>query len=1165
MGGREFQLWIDPHTWAGRLEFERAWKRALGEQRLYAEFFGNGRFRGRCPPTTRAWHLWICGAQLLAAALSPSPVQAAPECADPIATITSVQGTVEVLAKGSAGWTAATLDQVLCGDEQVRTGPLSRAQIRLEQTPERRGAGATLLHLDQQTALGLPPTKPTSWWIELKEGAASFLSRTPKKFEVRTDFANAKVEGTEFLVVRFPDRTEVTVYDGKVAVRNRIGGVELTSWEHATAKADQPPTKREIPIHQRDAVNWALYYPPIVDLRAATMTAYSPQMASAVAIYERGHVVGALSALETTPEPSRDSAYFNLHAGLLLSVGRVDLAKRDLEQVFAENGDDATAIALQSIIALTQNRKDEALQLATLAVASDKESPIPQVALSYAQQAMFDLDGALVSATEAAKLSPENALAWTRVAELELSNSNISAAGKAAVNALKIAPNSSRAHTMAGFIALAHINVAEAKGEFSKAIEIDSSEPMSRLGLGVAKIRGGDLSGGRQDLELAANLDPLNSLLRSYLGKAYFEEKRNKVSASELAYAKALDPMDPTPWLYDAIRKQSENFPVGALDDFEQSSTLNDNRAVYRSRLMLDDDNADRSVSLGRNFSDLGFDKLTLLEGSKSVRHAPASDAGHRLLADSYASLPKHEVARVSELLQAQLLQSITNAPLQPALAESRAFLIRNAGPSRMGFNEFNPMFTRNGNNLLFSGVIGGNSTFGDEASVSGVHGSASYGLSQLHYETDGFRKNNELSKNIYGAFGQLALDHQTDVQSEIRHTDTREGDMLMGFDPDNFQDDLESEDSSDSVRFGFHRVSRPGLDWIGSVVYRQEEFTIDKRDPAFPFFVARQSDSVQGEFQNIFSVDSFSVISGFGHYHAFLDTVLDGLFVGSSRDKSTNYGSNAYFYSRYTWSENLSAELGLSVDDIKENETNRFSVNPKVGLTWNYSPATTVRGAYFKSAKRAFLANQTIEPTQIAGFNQFFDDINGTMITNYGVGIDHRFQSNLFWGAEIVYRDLEKVHLELVGDFKWRERRARTFCYLVPLESLVTSIEYSFEDLDRTVDFPGAEDFVEVATHKIPISVKYFLPHRFSINAMLTYIDQSGVFFDSNGDLLRGNSSFWMTDIEVGYRMPGRFGAIGIAIRNALNEQSPFHETDIATPSIARERLVLGSWTLAY
>ena len=143
--------------------------------------------------------------------------------------------------------------------------------------------------------------------------------------------------------------------------------------------------------------------------------------------------------------------------------------------------------------------------------------------------------------------------------------------------------------------------------------------------------------------------------------------------STEYEQAKLLDPKDPTPWFYDAIQKQTTNRPVEALHDLQHSIELNNNRAVYRSRLLLDQDLAARSAAVGRIYRDLGFEQLALIEGWKSVNTDPSNYSAHRLLADSYSALPRHEIARVSELLQSQLLQPINLTPVQPNLAESKS------------------------------------------------------------------------------------------------------------------------------------------------------------------------------------------------------------------------------------------------------------------------------------------------------------------------------------------------------------------------------------------------------------------------------------------------------------------------------------------------------------
>ena len=170
-------------------------------------------------------------------------------------------------------------------------------------------------------------------------------------------------------------------------------------------------------------------------------------------------------------------------------------------------------------------------------------------------------------------------------------------------------------HLVFGFAALTEFRTKMAREAFQRQSKLDSADPLARFGLGLAIIRDGALAEGRRYLEMAVGLDFSNSLLRSYLGKAYFEEKRDPLDAKQFAIAKELDPLDPTPYLYDAIRLQSVNRPVEAMLNMEKSIELNDNRAVYRSRQLLDSDRATRGANLARIYDDLGFRAVGLQRG----------------------------------------------------------------------------------------------------------------------------------------------------------------------------------------------------------------------------------------------------------------------------------------------------------------------------------------------------------------------------------------------------------------------------------------------------------------------------------------------------------------------------------------------------------------------
>jgi hypothetical protein len=87
------------------------------------------------------------------------------------------------------------------------------------------------------------------------------------------------------------------------------------------------------------------------------------------------------------------------------------------------------------------------------------------------------------------------------------------------------------------------------------------------------------------------------------------------------------------------------------------------------------------------------------------------------------------------------------------------------------------------------------------------------------------------------------------------------------------------------------------------------------------------------------------------------------------------------------------------------ERGRNRFTVDqlsPKLGLVWSPNERLTFRAALFRTLNRSLVEGKTVEPTQIAGFNQLYDDPFGTEAIRGGLGVDYRFGRDLFGGVEI-------------------------------------------------------------------------------------------------------------------------------------------------------------------
>jgi tetratricopeptide (TPR) repeat protein/opacity protein-like surface antigen len=1097
---------------------------------------------------------FLCIMALLAAALSsfppfPRPVLAQ-TCETPAAVAVSVQGDVRVKHGKAGQWIQVRRDDAFCPGDIVRVMQWGRADLFL--------MNETTLRLDQNTDVAFSaPAMAKESWLDVLLGGAYFMSRTPRRFKIGTPFVNAGIEGTEFFVRVDPDKAGVTVFEGKVAASNEHGTIALGPGQTAEASAGKAPELR-IVVRPRDAVRWTLYYPVVIQPRAAA------------------------------PQGWRE------RAAALLAVGQVDEARAVIDEALKSAPTNADALALETVIAVARNEKAIALEQGKKAVAANTRSAAAWIALSYAQQANFDLDGALASLREAVRVEPGNALARARLSEILLSFGRLDDALKEAKESASQDPDVARAQTVLGFAYLMQVSIRESMSAFERAIALDQADPLPRLGLGLATIREGGLEAGRKEIEVAASLDPNSSLIRSYLGKAYYEEKRAKNASSQFALAKELDPADPTPYFYDAILKQSVNRPVEALQDLQRSMALNDSRAVYRSRLLLDDDLAARSASLGRIYDDLGFQQLALVEGAKSVNTDPANYSAHRFLADSYAALPRREIARVSEVLQSQLLQPLNVNPVQPSLAQKNLAILEGAGPSAPSFNEFNPLFLRNRLALQASAVAGSQDTFGEEAVLSALQNRLSFSVGQYHFRTDGFRENDDLTQNIYNVFAQAALSYKTSVFAEYRVFDSNHGDLEMKFLTDDFLKTFRASEQYKGGRIGVHHAFAPGSDFIGTAVYELYKYR-DQLNQQFPDvgYVFNLSDDYQTtdhnvdvELQQILRRGRYHLVAGAGYLHTDRD-VTDDLtysfeppvfdpFSEVTPYHSTVQQTNGYLYLHVRYPETATWTLGGSADFYRDstviaNSADRNQFNPKFGVTWTPRPGTTLRGAVFRVLRRTLpFTSQTIEPTQVAGFNQFYDDPGGTDAWTYGAGADQKITDTLFAGVEYSQRDLDVPVVTVFGGesrysrWDWTERQGRAYISWTPDPRLALSADYLYEHQDRE-----AWTLKEVTTNRVPLSARFFHPSGLFATATGTWFDQSGQFFYNGQSPTQdtptsGSDEFWIFDASAGYRLPNRWGIVSIEGRNLFNQSFQYQDTDPARPIIQPGRTVYFKVTIS-
>jgi outer membrane receptor protein involved in Fe transport len=384
-------------------------------------------------------------------------------------------------------------------------------------------------------------------------------------------------------------------------------------------------------------------------------------------------------------------------------------------------------------------------------------------------------------------------------------------------------------------------------------------------------------------------------------------------------------------------------------------------------------------------------------------------------------------------------------------------------------------------------------------------------------------------------------------MQSEFRHRNLKHGDLSYTFDLTSFDKNLRRNIDSYSIRIGAHYEPATHSDIIASVIYQKEE---EKQE--FENFENRlDSDGYIAEAQYMFHLPRFKIIAG-GSYFKIdnNDTFL--------RKFDTSH-SSGYMYSYIQYPQQITWTFGVSYDSVDEGLIGKFDkLNWKFGSIWNVTSDTTLRFAVFKTLKRSLLTDQTIEPTQIAGFNQHFDNHAGTEIKRFAAAIDQKLFSNLYGGFEVSRMNLNAPIIFGSGAVisNQQEDLYRAYINWTPHKQFSINIGYQQEQFE-------ADDINNTRTQLLPVALKYIHPTGLFARIKATYVDQEVQEL--------GENDFTIVDAGIGYRLPNRYGIIQLEAKNLLDKKfmyfgsagrSPRQEE---SPLFIPERLISFKVTLSY
>jgi hypothetical protein len=360
------------------------------------------------------------------------------------------------------------------------------------------------------------------------------------------------------------------------------------------------------------------------------------------------------------------------------------------------------------------------------------------------------------------------------------------------------------------------------------------------------------------------------------------------------------------------------------------------------------------------------------------------------------------------------------------------------------------------------------------------------------------------------------------------------------------------------TVRTGARYAPTTNQDLIVSAIYSDwKRNALSHNFGQKPLAQKQDSEAFQAEAQYLLRKNFINFIAGTGVYDIRSNLIDENNF----RFKSEQQSLSAYLYTNLNLPNNIKVTLGTNHTSyelgtitnskiVKINET-----DPKLGIQWDILQNFRLRLAWFETVRRSLLTEQTLEPTQIAGFNQFFDDPIGAKTRRKGIGLDTHFSKNFYGGIEASERQL-KIPFSTGLTENQKEHLYRVYFYglVSPFWSITSEIKYEKFTRKESLDNNGIEPN-NIQTLSLPVSLQFFNPNGFFFKLTSTFVSQDLIRLQdirninevrNSGEYpenlkIEGSSNFFLFDAIVGYRLPNRRGLVSFEGRNLLNDDFLF------------------------
>jgi tetratricopeptide (TPR) repeat protein len=857
-----------------------------------------------------------------------------------------------------------------------------------------------------------------------------------------------------------------------------------------------------------------------------------------------------------------------------LKVERRDLlgAKDLLEKLIEKKPDYGPALSLLALVSLTRGENAAAVKWARQGVRIAPGSPAAQVVLSQAYQAVFDLDQAMSTAETAVRIDPTYVPALVIKARLLFGANRTDEAMETIDSAFRLAPKDADVLNLKGFLLLARRDIEAAATSFKSALKTDPGMGEPHLGLSLIRMRQGNVADAMEEITTAVLLEPRRSVFVSYWAKMLYQVKRFDRAMEALDYAAKLDPLDPTPFLYQAIILRDLNRPTEAVEALNRAIELNDNRAVYRSRFLLDRDLAVKNVDQTIIFQELGLSDWSRSKALASVKTDYQNSAGHTFLAGSLLSMGNRLRSGSSENLLGMMLQQANLNSLNT-------------------FQDYTSFFETPSISGILSGTAGNHDTYSGEAIVFGAIPAANLAFNSIadYTETDGWRDTN--GSRTKGAGINLKWDPTPKdgfvlISSHLNSRAKDSPDDPYEYDAPSQPDDWRTS-RTNHVTLGYHRALSPKADLLLMGKHYEGDFEslgnsaswFDKNE-GLAFFSKATNDvnipTDQLQAHLLYRLGDHQLILGsLQHWRKrhVDNTTLDELwqlyegwwyYIDALSYETNNTVRDWYqsYYVQDIWHLTpwLTAEAALYYDVLKNHnlytavQQNHEKVNPRIGLIFTPTHRDTIRIAGFR-----YLVPYTIDrldPTDIGGVPLFRNAYDNSVSEEYDLVWEHDWKTG--------YVSMSLFYIESEVEERWTDMTTTTWRArakgIEPVwnqllwKGFGLSVRYRF--LDITDEYSSQKDRED---HLAAATLNYLHPSGLFAGISQAYRRE---FFTESS---RNDENIWLTDLSLGYKFPNKRGVFRVDVQNLFDHHFNWVVDDMVFDGRIPVRGILGTLSLYF